>query len=186
MWFGCYFSGTSVDVWLHISFRFFFLHKNNNNDKLTSNNKIKLIEENKRRRTGRRECTPENEVAALTGAVVVHNGDGFPLEELHQIQDGTAEGREVRVEADVEGVLVVGHLVLPAGLYVRNPQGIADGLDCVCWRAVWRPKDSSHPKWQLITSWRGERSLLIRRGKEGRRELLLNPKDFFLVKIFLL
>lgn len=87
----------------------------------------------------------------LTSAVIIHNCDSLPLEELHQVQNGTAERREVRVETDVEGVLVVGHLVLPAGLDVGNPQGVADGLHCVGRRAVGRPEDGSHPERQLVT-----------------------------------
>lgn len=112
---------------------------NKNNNKLTNNNKFKLRKENKAQKNRKHlGYTPEcnvlkaaTEAAALTGAVVVHNCDRFPLEKLHQIQDGSAKGREVWVETDVEGILVVGHLVLPAGLYVRNPQGITDGLDCI-------------------------------------------------------
>lgn len=172
---GLWFSGASVDIWLQYLVVLPHKPNNKNNNKLTNNNKFKLIKENKAQKNRKHlGCTPEcnvpkaaTEGAALTSAVVVHNCDCFPLEKLHQIQDGSAKGREVWVETDVEGILVVGHLVLPAGLYVRNPQGITDGLDCIGWWAVWRPKDSSHPKWQLITSWRGERSLLTRRGKEG-------------------
>lgn len=123
-----------------------------------------------------------SEAAALTSAVVIHNCDSFPLKKLHQIQDGAAQGREVWVETDVEGILVVWHLVLPAGLYVGNPQSIADGLHSIGWWTVWRTEDSSHPKRQLITSWRGKRSRSI--GREGGHALLPNLINVFWVKIF--
>lgn len=67
----------------------------------------------------------------LTGAVVVNHCDRLPLEEVNQVKDGPAQGGEVRIQADVEDVSVVRYLVLPLGLDVRNPQGVADGLDSV-------------------------------------------------------
>lgn len=99
----------------------------------------------------------------LTSAVIIHNCDSFPLEELHQVQNGTAEWREVWVKTDIERIFVVWHLVLPAGLYVGNPQSIADGLHSICWRAVWRPEDGGNPKRELITGWGGDRSPSIMR-----------------------
>lgn len=107
---------------------------------------------------------PQRLLIFLTSAVIIDNCDSFPLEELHQVQNGTAEWREVWVETDIEGVFVVWHLVLPAGLDVGNPQSIADRLNCICWRAVRRPEDGSHPKRQLITGCRGDRSLSVMRG----------------------
>ena len=82
------------------------------------------------------EAQPQRLLMFLTSAVIIHNRDSLPLEELHQVETGTAERREVRVEADVEGVLVVRHLVLPAGLDVGNPQSVADGLHGIGRRAV--------------------------------------------------
>lgn len=104
---------------------------------------------------------PQGPWAFLTCAVIIHDCDSFPLEELHQVQNGTAERGEVWVETDIEGVFVVWHLVLPAGLNVGHAQGVADGLHSVCWRAVRRPEDGSHPERELITGWRGDRSLSI-------------------------
>lgn len=71
-----------------------------------------------------------------TCAVVVHHGDRSPLEEVHQVEDGSTEGGEVGVQADIVRVPVVGHLMLPLGLDVGHSQSIADGLHCVGRRAV--------------------------------------------------
>lgn len=69
---------------------------------------------------------------------------------MHQVQDGSAEGGEVGVEADVVRVPVVGHLVFPLGLDVGNPQSVADGLDRVGRRAVGGAKNGRDPKGELI------------------------------------
>lgn len=66
-----------------------------------------------------------------TCAVVIHHSDRSPLEEVDQVQDGSAEGGEVGVQADIVRVPVVGHLMLPLGLDVGNPQSVADGLNRV-------------------------------------------------------
>lgn len=71
-----------------------------------------------------------------TCAVVIHHSDRSPLEEVHQVQDGSAEGGEVGVQADIVRVPVVRHLMFPLGLDVGNPQSVADGLDRVGRRAV--------------------------------------------------
>lgn len=42
-----------------------------------------------------------------------------------------AERGIIRVEIDIEGVLIVQRMMLPPQLYVRNLQRIADGLDRV-------------------------------------------------------
>lgn len=88
-----------------------------------------------------------------TCAVVIHHSDCSPLEEVHQVQDGSAEGGEVGVQADIVGVPVVGHLVLPLGLDVGHPQSVADGLDRIGRRAVRGAKDGRHTKGKLITCW---------------------------------
>lgn len=64
-----------------------------------------------------------------TCAVVIHHSDGSPLEEVHQVKDGSAEGGEVGVQADIVRVPVVGHLMLPLGLDVGHSQSVAYGLD---------------------------------------------------------
>lgn len=98
--------------------------------------------------------TSEKGRRRLTGAVVVNHRHRLPLEEVHQVQDGPAQRGEVRVKVDVEDVPVVRHLVLPLGLDVRHPQGVADGLDRVGRGAVRRPKDGRHPQRELVTRWR--------------------------------
>lgn len=69
---------------------------------------------------------------------------------MHQVQDGSAERGEVGVEANIVRVPVVGHLVFPLGLDVRNPQSIADGLDRVGRRAMRGAKNGCNPKGKLI------------------------------------
>lgn len=86
-----------------------------------------------------------------TCAVVIDHGDRSPLEEVHQVEDGSAEGGEVRVQADIVRVPVVWHLVLPLGLDVGHSQSIADGLDCISRRAVWGAKNGRHPEGKLVT-----------------------------------
>lgn len=96
-----------------------------------------------------------NRAAAVTCtcAVVVDHSDGSPLEEVNQVQNGSAEGREVRVQADVVGIPVVRHLMLPFRLDVGHSQSIADGLHRVGRRAVRRPKYGGHSQGQLVTCW---------------------------------
>lgn len=85
-----------------------------------------------------------------TCAVVVHHRDRSPLEKVHQVQDGSAEGGEVGVQADVVRVPVVGHLMFPLGLDVGNAQGVADGLNRVGRRAVRGAKNGCHPEGKLV------------------------------------
>lgn len=66
-----------------------------------------------------------------TCAVVIDHSDCSPLEEVHQVEDGSTEGGEVGVQADIVRVFVVGHLMFPLGLDVGHSQSIADGLDRV-------------------------------------------------------
>ena len=88
---------------------------------------------------------------SLTCAVIVDHRDGLPLEEVHQVQDGSAERGEVRVEADVERVPVVGHLVLPLGLDVGDAQSVTDGLHRIGRGAVRGAKDGRHTQRELVT-----------------------------------
>lgn len=90
-------------------------------------------------------------VCYLTCAVIINHSDRLPLEEVNQVQDGTAEGGEVWIEADVEDVSVVRHLVLPLSLNVWHPQGIANGLDRIGWGTVRGPENGCHPKRKLVT-----------------------------------
>lgn len=85
-----------------------------------------------------------------TCAVVIHHSDRSPLEEVHQVQDGSAEGGEVGVQADIVGVPVVGHLMLPLGLDVGDPQSVADGLDRVGRRAVRGAENGCDPEGELV------------------------------------
>lgn len=64
-----------------------------------------------------------------TCAVLVDHRQLLPFEEGHHVQDGPGDGGVLRVEVDEERVLVVHRRVFPAGLYVRDLQGVADGLD---------------------------------------------------------
>lgn len=72
---------------------------------------------------------------------------------MHQVEDGSAEGGEVGVQADVVRVPVVGHLMLPLGLDVGHSQSVADGLDRIGRRAVRGAKNGRHPERKLITCW---------------------------------
>lgn len=98
----------------------------------------------------RRQTRKTDTHCTCTCAVVIHHSDRSPLEEVHQVQDGSAEGGEVGVEADVVRVPVVGHLVFPLGLDVGNPQSVADGLDRVGRRAVRGAENGCDPEGELI------------------------------------
>lgn len=87
----------------------------------------------------------------LTCAVIINHSHRLPLEEVNQVQDGAAEGGEVRIEADVEDVSVVRHLVLPLSLDVWHPQGIANGLDRIGRGTVRGTEDGCHPQRKLVT-----------------------------------
>lgn len=96
--------------------------------------------------------TKEEFLKVLTSAVIINHSDRLPLEEVDQIQDGPAQGGEVWIEANVENISVVRYLVLPLGLDVWHPQGIADGLDCVGRGTVRGTKDGRYPQRKLVTS----------------------------------
>lgn len=71
---------------------------------------------------------------------------------MDQVQDGPAEGREVWIEANIEDISVVRYLVLPLGLDVWHPQGIANGLDRIGRGTVRGTKDGCHSQRKLVTS----------------------------------
>lgn len=95
-----------------------------------------------------------------TCAVFVDHRQLLPFEERHHVQDGPGDGGVLGVEVDEERVLVVHGRVLPAGLYVRDLQGVADGLDGADRRAVGGTEHCDHAESQLVThcSRRGNRS----------------------------
>lgn len=64
-----------------------------------------------------------------TCAVFINHCELPPFEEGDYIQDGPGDGGVLRIQVDEEGVLVVDRRVFPAGLDVRDFQGVADGLD---------------------------------------------------------
>lgn len=74
-------------------------------------------------------CKSKGSVCGLTSAVIINHSDRLPLEEVDQVQDGPAEGGEVRIEANIEDVSVVRYLVLPLSLDVWHPKGVTNGLD---------------------------------------------------------
>lgn len=65
-----------------------------------------------------------------------------------------AKGGIVRVEVDIESVLVIQRVMLPPKLYVRDFQGIADGLDSVGTGTLGRSKDCYHPQSELVAGWK--------------------------------
>lgn len=94
-----------------------------------------------------------------TCAVFIDHRQLLPFEERHHVQDGPGDGGVLRVEVDEERVLVVHGRVLPAGLNVRDLQGVADGLDGADRRAVGGPEHCDHAESQLVTHCgRGNRS----------------------------
>lgn len=95
-----------------------------------------------------------------TCAVLVDHRQLLPFKERHHVQDGPGDGGVLGVEVDEERVLVVHGRVLPAGLYVRDLQGIADGLDGADRGAVGGTEHRDHAESQLVThcSERGNRS----------------------------
>ena len=93
----------------------------------------------------------------LTGAVIIDHSGRPPLEVLHQVEDGVAERRVVRVQVHVEGVFVVQRVVLPAQLDVGHLQRIADGLDGIGAGALGWPEDGHHPQRQLVAGCNGRR-----------------------------
>lgn len=95
-------------------------------------------------------------VCGLTSAVIINHSDRLPLEEVDQVQDGPAEGGEVWIEANVEDIPVVRYLVLPLGLDVWHPQGIANGLDRISRGTVRGTEDGRYPQRELVTGWRRE------------------------------
>lgn len=86
----------------------------------------------------------------LTGAVVIHHRHHPPPEEVHEVQYGPAERREVRIQTDVIWVSVIRHLVLPARLYVRHTQSVRDWLHRIGWWAVGGAEDRCHAQGELL------------------------------------
>lgn len=88
-----------------------------------------------------------------TCGILIDHCDGLPLVELHNIQHSPANGGIFWVQVNVEAVLVVHRRVFPPGLYMRNLQGVTDGLHSADRGAVGGAKDCSHAQPQLITCW---------------------------------
>lgn len=97
---------------------------------------------------------------------------------MHQVQDGSAQGGEVREQADVVRVPVVRHLVLPLGLDVGHAQGVADGLDRIGRRAVRGAKDGRHAQGELVTCWGWEQEVRARTRQLRLRVYDLQRFDF--------
>lgn len=89
-----------------------------------------------------------------TCAVLINHRQLLPFEERHHVQDGPGNGGVLRIQVDEEGVLVVHRGVFPAGLDVRDLQGVADGLDGADRGAVRGPEHGDDPEGQLVTHWR--------------------------------
>lgn len=66
-----------------------------------------------------------------------------------------AQGSIVRVQVDIESVLVIQRVMLPPELYVGDLQGVADGLDSIGTGALGRSKYCNNPQGELVTGWRG-------------------------------
>lgn len=92
----------------------------------------------------------------LTSCVFINHGDGFPLVELHYVQHSSAQQGIFRMEVNVEVIFVVHWGVFPAGLDVRDLQGITNRLDCADRGAVRGPKHGPDSQSQLVTRWRQE------------------------------
>lgn len=79
-----------------------------------------------------------------------------------------AQGSIVRVQVDIESVLVIQRVMLPPELYVGDLQGVADGLDSVGTGALGRSKYCNDPQGELVTGWRGrERCQSLVGDKQG-------------------
>lgn len=89
-----------------------------------------------------------------TCAVVIHHGGRPPLQVLHKVQNGMAEGRVVGVQVDIESVLVIQRVMLPSKLYVGDLQGVANRLDGIGAGALGRSKDCYDPQSELVTGWK--------------------------------
>lgn len=67
-----------------------------------------------------------------------------------------AQGSIIRIQVDIESVLVIQRVVLPSELYVGDFQGIADRLDSIGAGALGRSKYCNDPQSELVTGWRGK------------------------------
>lgn len=81
-----------------------------------------------------------------TCAVLIDHRELPPFEEGDYVQDGPSNGSVLRKQVDEEGVFVVYWWVFPAGLYVRDFQSIADGLNSTNRGAVRGAEHSNHPE----------------------------------------
>lgn len=89
-----------------------------------------------------------------TCAVLINHRQLLPFEEGHDVQDGPGNGGVFRIQVDEEGVFVVHRRVFPAGLDVRDLQGVADGLDGADRGTVRGPEHGDDPEGQLVAHWR--------------------------------
>ena len=105
-----------------------------------------------------------------TSCILVDDGDRLPFVELHDVQHRPADRGVVRVEVDVEAVLVVHGRVLPAGLDVGHLQCVADGLDGADRGAVRRAKYGRHTQGQLITGWGRDGGVQERTERKKKKE----------------
>lgn len=82
-----------------------------------------------------------------------------------------AEGGVVGVQVDIERVLVIQGVVLPAELDVRDLQGVADGLHGVGAGALGRSEYCDDPQRQLVTGCEGKGG----RGQVSPQGICHNP-----------
>lgn len=75
-----------------------------------------------------------------------------------------AQGSIVRIQVDIESVLVIQRVVLPSELYVGDFQGVADGLDCVGAGALGGSKYCNDPQSELVTGCRGKGGMSAKPG----------------------
>lgn len=94
--------------------------------------------------------TDNKKTTGPTRAVLIDHRQLPPFEERDHVQDGPGDGGVLGEQVDEEGVFVVHRRVFPAGLYVRDLQGVADGLNGADRGAVGRAEHSDHPKSQLV------------------------------------
>lgn len=87
----------------------------------------------------------------LTGAVVIDHRDRPPSEEMNQVQYGPTQRGEIRIQADIIRVSVIRHLMFPAGLNVRDAQGVRYRLHRIGRWAVGGAKDGCHAQRELLT-----------------------------------
>lgn len=94
--------------------------------------------------------------AWLTSCILIDNSDRLPLVVLHYVQHSSAYGGVFRIEVDVEAVLVVHRGVFPAGLDVRDFQGVTNRLNRTDGWAVRRAKYGPNTQSQLVAGWSNE------------------------------